>query len=288
VEVVNSPLSESGVMGFEYGYTLGASDALVLWEAQFGDFMNAAQVLIDQFIAAGREKWGQTSRLTLLLPHGLEGQGPEHSSARIERFLILCAEGNMRIVYPSTPANYFHVLRRQAHAWEQRPLVLFTPKSLLRHPLATSPVRDLATGRFQRVIEDPEAADRRDRITRLVLCTGKPYYDLVTSEARKEADRVAIGRIEELYPFPAEQIASLLSLYPALEEIVWVQEEPRNMGALSYISPRLRAAAPKQVVFRQVARPPRASPAEGRMADHEREQQRIVGEALRVAATAAR
>ncbi|MBI4539139.1 MAG: 2-oxoglutarate dehydrogenase E1 component [Gemmatimonadetes bacterium] len=284
-EIVNSPLSEAGILGFEYGYSVGAGSTFVLWEAQFGDFMNAAQVIVDQFIAAGREKWGQTSRLTLLLPHGYEGQGPEHSSARIERFLQLSAEGNLRVAYPTTPAQYFHLLRRQALAPEARPLVVFTPKSLLRHPLATSRAQELARGRFQRTLDDAAAASRREHVTRLILCTGKIYYDLRGSEDGRYADRVAIARIEELYPFPGEGIGQILERYPALEEIVWTQEEPRNMGALAYIEPRLRCAAPDHVTLRYVARSDRASPAEGRAYDHAREQERIVRDALSTGAT---
>ncbi|MBW3535004.1 MAG: 2-oxoglutarate dehydrogenase E1 component [Gemmatimonadetes bacterium] len=279
-EVWNSPLSEAAVVGFEYGYSVVTDNDLVLWEAQFGDFVNSAQVAIDQFVSSGREKWDQLVNLTLLLPHGYEGQGPEHSSARLERFLQLCAEGNLRVAYPTTPSQYFHLLRRQAHARPERPLVVMTPKSLLRLPAAATPVRELVEGRFHPVIDDPGADELRESVTRLVLCTGKVYYDIQAHEARPGATSVAVARIEELYPFPAEAVDALVKAYPKLEEVVWTQEEPRNMGALTFIGPRLRAVVPREVPLRYVARPERASPAEGKAVDHAREQKRIVREAL--------
>ena len=278
-EVYNSPLSETAVLGFEYGYSVGADVELVLWEAQFGDFVNVAQPIIDQFIASGQSKWGQLSRLTLLLPHGYEGQGPEHSSARLERFLQMCAEGNMRVVYPTTPAQYFHLLRLQAHAPE-RPLVVMTPKSLLRHPLAGSPASELSRGGFHPVLPDPDSEARTDGVTRLVLCTGKVYYDLAASDERAAAAHVAVARVEQLYPFPGDEIEELVRRYPNLEEAIWTQEEPRNMGALSYIGPRLRAAVPRTVPLRYLARPEWASPAEGKASDHATEQRRIIQEAF--------
>lgn len=278
-EIYNSPLSEMAIVGFEYGVSVMEKKQLVLWEAQFGDFVNCAQVSIDQFVSSGWEKWGQTASLVLLLPHGYEGQGPEHSSARLERFLQLCAEDNMRVVSPTTPANYFHVLRLQAHTDPQRPLVVMNPKSLLRHPKATSTVADLCEGEFQRVIEDPSVADK-SAIRRLLLCAGKLYYDLMGSELRQDATSVAVGRVEELYPFPGEDISALIAGYPNLKEVVWVQEEPRNMGALSYIGPRLRGVTPKTIALRHVARPERASPAEGKHIEHVVEQARVIREAL--------
>ena len=279
-EVHNSPLSEMAVLGFEYGYSVATEKDLVLWEAQFGDFVNVAQVMLDQFISAGREKWNQLANLALLLPHGYEGQGPEHSSARLERFLQLCAEDNMRVVYPTTPAQYFHLLRRQAHARPERPLITMTPKSLLRLPAAASEAKELAEGRFQPVIEDPTAASRRDEIKRLLLCTGKVYYDLQAHEVRAGATHAAVGRIEELYPFPSAALEAVVASYPKLEEVVWVQEEPRNMGALTFIGPRLRAVVPRHLPLRYVARPERASTAEGKHSDHVKEQDRIAREAL--------
>lgn len=278
-EVYNSPLTEAAVIGFEYGVTVAADRDLVMWEAQFGDFVNVAQVMIDQFISAGWSKWGQRSRLTLLLPHGYEGQGPEHSSARLERFLQLCAEDNMRVVYPTTPGQYFHLLRRQALSEPERPLIVMTPKSLLRHPMATSPVRDLAEGAFQSVIDDPSVDDPSE-VRRLILCSGKVYYDLVGSETRKETPGVAVARVEALYPFPEAEIRAAAGRYPNLEEIIWTQEEPGNMGALSYVGPRLRAVIDRSVRLRYVARPERASPAEGHATAHTKEQERLVQEAL--------
>jgi 2-oxoglutarate dehydrogenase E1 component len=279
-EVHNSPLTEMAVMGFEYGYSVATDRDLVLWEAQFGDFVNVGQVMVDQFISSGREKWDQLANLCLLLPHGYEGQGPEHSSARLERFLQLCAEDNTRVVYPTTPAQYFHLLRRQALARPERPMIAMTPKSLLRLPAAASEARELAEARFQPVLEDPTVVERRGAVTRLILCTGKIYYDLQAHELRGSTPQVAISRLEELYPFPADALDALVARYPKLEEVVWVQEEPRNMGALTFVGPRLRTVVPRQVPLRYVARPERASTAEGKQTDHLKEQDRIVREAL--------
>jgi 2-oxoglutarate dehydrogenase E1 component len=273
-EIYNSPLSETAVLGFEYGYSTAAEDTLVLWEAQYGDFVNVAQPIIDQFISADRAKWGQDSSLVLLLPHGYEGQGPEHSSARLERFLQLCAEGNQRVAYPSTPAQYFHILRRQSALKVRRPLILMQPKSLLRLPEAASKLGDLTSGKFRAVIDDPVSSQTRDAITRLVFCTGKIYYDLAT----KRAQHVAIVRIEELYPWPGNQIAQIVDLYPAIEEVVWAQEEPKNNGAWSYVSPRLRMSTGNALPTRYIGRPDRASPAEGYAESHKIEQERIVAE----------
>lgn len=280
LEVYNSPLTEAAVMGFEYGYSVASKNDLVLWEGQFGDFVNVAQVAIDQFIAAGRQKWGQVSNLTLLLPHGYEGQGPEHSSARLERFLQLCAEDNMRVVYPSTPAQFFHMLRRQAHARPERAQIVMTPKSLLRLPAASSTVSELTDGGFHPVLDDPTTQDRHAEITRLVFCSGKVYYDIQSGEGREEASHVAVGRVEQLYPFPAKDVAEVVANYPNLKEVVWAQEEPRNMGALTFIGPRLRGAVPRTIALRHVSRPDRASPAEGKGKAHAAEQSRIVAEAL--------
>jgi 2-oxoglutarate dehydrogenase E1 component len=274
IEIYNSPLSETAVLGFEYGYSTAAEDTLVLWEAQYGDFVNVAQPIIDQFISADRAKWGQDSSIVLLLPHGYEGQGPEHSSARLERFLQLCAEGNQRVAYPSTPGQYFHILRRQAQLYERRPLILMQPKSLLRLPEAASKLNDLASGSFRPVIDDPVASQQREAITRLVFCTGKIYYDL----AAKRAPHVALVRVEELYPWPGNQIAQIVDLYPAIEEVVWAQEEPKNQGAWSYASPRLRMSTGNALLTRYIGRPDRASPAEGYAEVHKKEQERIVAE----------
>ncbi len=265
--VYNSPLSEAAVMGFEYGYSVHAPDALVLWEAQFGDFANAGQVIIDQFIAAARAKWREYPSLVLLLPHGSEGQGPEHSSARLERFLQLAAEDNLRIANCTTAAQYFHALRLHAAHMRSapRPFVVMTPKSLLRHPRAASSLRDLAEGSFQPVLDDPQAADRRDRVERLILCSGKIAVDLTApAESRREPPPwIAVARLELLYPFPETDVAKIVAEYPNLREIVWLQEEPRNMGAWSFVAPRLRKLLPQGVKMRYVGRPERASPAEG-------------------------
>jgi 2-oxoglutarate dehydrogenase E1 component len=273
-EIYNSPLSETAVLGFEYGYSTAAEDTLVLWEAQYGDFVNVAQPIIDQFISADRVKWGQDSSIVLLLPHGYEGQGPEHSSARLERFLQLCAEQNQRVAYPSTPAQYFHILRRQAALSERRPLILMQPKGLLRLPEAASKLSELTSGRFQPVIDDPVASQKRDAVTRLVFCTGRIYYDLAT----KRAPHVAIVRVEELYPWAGNQIAEIVDKYPSIEEVVWAQEEPKNQGAWSYAAPRLRMSTGNALPTRYVGRPDRASPAEGYAESHKKEQERIIGE----------
>jgi 2-oxoglutarate decarboxylase len=281
MELHNSPLSEMACIGFEYGYSQEAPETLVMWEAQFGDFVNGAQVLIDQFIIPGLAKWGVTSRLTLLLPHGYEGAGPEHSSARLERFLQLAAEGNIRVANLTTPAQYFHLLRRQARIAQQRPLVVMTPKSLLRLPAAASQVGDLATGRFQPVLTEPGV--EAEQVTRLLLCSGKIYYDIIGNPLRAETPGVAIGRVELLYPFPEEEILALVDSYPNLKELVWVQEEPRNMGARAHMSPRLQQILPDKLSFGYVGRPERAASGEGYPAAHSREQNRIVVTALDLA-----
>jgi 2-oxoglutarate dehydrogenase E1 component len=279
LELHNSPLSELACMGFEYGYSQEAPETLVLWEAQFGDFVNSAQVIVDQFIVSGLAKWGQTSRLTLLLPHGYEGSGPEHSSARLERFLALAAEGNIRVASPTTPAQYFHLLRRQARIAKQRPLIVMTPKSLLRLAQATSTVADMAENtRFQPVLAEPGVKD--ELVTRLVLCTGKVYYDLVGHPDRPKHDGLAVGRVELLYPFPEGQILELMGRYPQLEEVVWVQEEPRNMGPRAHMFPRLMQIMPDRMGFGYIGRPERASPGEGYPAAHIAEQSRIVTTAI--------
>jgi 2-oxoglutarate dehydrogenase E1 component len=278
-ELHNSPLSEVGCLGFEYGYSQEAPETLVLWEAQFGDFVNAAQVIVDQFIASGLAKWGQTSRLVLLLPHGYEGSGPEHSSARLERFLQLAAEGNLRVANLTTPAQYFHLLRRQALVVKQRPLIVMTPKSLLRLPQATSSVAELSEGELRPVLAEPGIDEQK--VTRLILCTGKIYYDLVGHADRAGADHVAVGRVEMLYPFPEGDVRALIERYPNLREVVWAQEEPRNMGARAYMSQRLRQIMrDTSLQFGYIGRPERASPGEGYPAAHAQEQSRIVRTAL--------
>ncbi|HEU4631857.1 MAG TPA: thiamine pyrophosphate-dependent enzyme, partial [Gemmatimonadaceae bacterium] len=274
-EIYNSPLTETAVLAFEYGYSVAAPDTLVIWEAQFGDFANVAQMVVDQFIVADRAKWGQDSGLVMLLPHGYEGQGPEHSSARLERYLQSAAEGNLSVAYPTTAAQIFHLLRRQAKRTVRRPLVVMSPKSLLRLKEAGATLADLTDGAFQPVIDDVGVAHRRDGVTRVVLCSGKLFYDIV----RERGDApVAVVRVEELYPWPAEALQRVLAGYPNLAEVMWAQEEPRNMGAWTFVAPRL--AELLGAVPRYVGRPDRASPAEGHLGAHQAEQARIVAEAL--------
>ena len=278
MELHNSPLSEMACLGFEYGYSQEGPETLVLWEAQFGDFVNGAQVIIDQFIVSGLAKWGQTSRLTLLLPHGYEGSGPEHSSARLERFLQLAAEGNIRIANPTTPAQYFHLLRRQARIAKQRPLVVMTPKSLLRLQQATGRLwMSCANGRFQPVLAEPgiEAPE----VTRLILCSGKIYTTSPTTRSgRASGDRDRPdGAVVSV---PQAELLGLLESYPQLSEVVWVQEEPRNMGARAHMSARLRQLLPPGIRFGYIGRPERAASGEGYPVAHAEEQHRIVATAL--------
>jgi 2-oxoglutarate dehydrogenase E1 component len=277
IEIANSPLSETAVMGFEYGFSTAAPDTLVCWEAQFGDFANVAAPIIDQFMVADRAKWNQDNGLVLLLPHGYEGQGPEHSSARLERFLQQCAEDNMTVAYPSTPAQYFHILRRQALRSSRRPMVLMQPKSMLRLPDAMSGIADLTKGAFQPVIDDASTRGREKKVTRVVACTGKIYHEI---RAAQPADHVALVRIEELYPWPNEAIAAVLERYPNVTEVVWTQEEPKNMGAWTFVEPRMRMATGTTITIRYAGRPERASPAEGHEASHKTDQARIIAEAL--------
>ncbi len=285
-EIYNSPLSETAVLGFEYGFSTATPRDLVLWEAQYGDFVNVAQPIIDQFIAADRAKWGQRSGLVLLLPHGYEGGGPEHSSARLERFLQLCAEDNMVVAYPSTSAQYFHILRRQALRADRKPLILMQPKSLLRLHAAAAKLDDLANGSFQPVIDDAAVEGRRADVRRLVLSTAKMYYDLLA--ARGQSAEVALARVDELYPWPGERLARIVDRYPNVEEVVWAQEEPKNMGAWTYVAPQLRVATGNMLTIRYVGRPERASPAEGYDKAHKEEQKRIVQEALTPAPVSAK
>ncbi|HEX8161087.1 MAG TPA: multifunctional oxoglutarate decarboxylase/oxoglutarate dehydrogenase thiamine pyrophosphate-binding subunit/dihydrolipoyllysine-residue succinyltransferase subunit [Pyrinomonadaceae bacterium] len=279
VEVFDSSLSEQGVMGFEYGYSVVAGRALVAWEAQFGDFANGAQVIIDQFVAPGVDKWQQPSRLTLLLPHGYEGQGPEHSSARLERYLQLCAENNMQVCYPTTPAQYFHLLRRQVKQEAARPLVVMTPKSLLRLPAATSSVAELTSGGFRPVIDDPEIRDR-DAVRRIVLCSGKVYYDLNAARLKTDDRRVAILRLEQFYPFPERRLREIMAGYPNAAQLVWAQEEAKNMGGWAFVEPRLMNLLPRCERPYYVGRDASASPATGSYSVHEMEQRRLVDQSL--------
>jgi 2-oxoglutarate dehydrogenase E1 component len=281
-EVYNSPLSEYAALGFEYGYSVSAPDALVLWEAQFGDFVNGAQIVIDQFMVAGRSKWNQTSRLTLLLPHGYEGNGPEHSSARLERFLQQGAQDNIRVCNCTTAAQFFHLLRRQALDAVARPLVVMTPKGLLRLKQASSTLEDLSTGGFEAVLDDPRAS--HDGVERLVLCSGKLYYDIVGHDLHEGARTVAVARLEQLYPFPIDAVEALLRRYSRLREVVWAQEEPQNMGPWRSIRHRLEEAvrASSAESLRYLGRTWKASPSEGYPTAHQVEQDRIVRTALGV------
>ncbi|GAB4323805.1 MAG: 2-oxoglutarate dehydrogenase E1 component [Candidatus Sumerlaeia bacterium] len=283
VEIINSPLSEAGVLGFEYGYSIGSPDALVIWEAQFGDFVNAAQVILDQFIASAEDKWGRLSGIVLLLPHGFEGQGPEHSSARLERFLTLAAEDNIQVTYPSTPAQFFHLLRRQVLRPWRKPLVVMTPKSLLRHPECTSPLSHLSEGGFLKVIADP--GGRPSPVERVLLCTGKIYYDLAAERARLGRENVAIVRVEQLYPHPEAQLAEALAPYPDGTPVFWVQEEPENMGAWRYMRVHHGDRLFGRLPLFGVTRPESASPATGSLSAHKMEQQQILDRAFGQAAT---
>ena len=281
-EVYNSPLSEYAALGFEYGYSVAVPNALVLWEAQFGDFANNAQVVIDQFIVSGFQKWAQTCRLTLLLPHGYEGNGPEHSSARVERFLQLAAQGNIRIANCSTPAQYFHLLRLQALGSTPRPLVVFTPKSLLRLKQAASHLDELTTGAFRPVFDDPRMRSGGDRegVRRLLLCSGKVYYDIVGHPVFAETRDLAVARLDQLYPFPVPAYSELLASYPSLEELVWVQEEPQNMGPFRSLRHRLEDSLPEGVELSYEGRAWRASPSEAYPTAHLIAQDRLVRRAL--------
>ncbi len=280
-EIHDSPLSESAAVGFEYGYNVQAPSRFVIWEAQYGDFINAAQVMIDEFIAAARAKWGQTPSLVLLLPHGWEGAGPDHSSGRLERFLQLAAELNMRIANCTTASQYFHLLRRQARLLktDPLPLVLMTPKSLLRHPLARSTASDLATGRWMPVIGDGTA--KPDKVRRLILCSGKVFVDLVSHEQRRQRADIAIARVEQLYRFPGDDIEEVMQQYPSLREVIWLQEEPENMGAWSFMQPQLELLLDGRVPLRYIGRPANASPAEGSAAWFAANQKTIIESAYR-------
>src|SRR5688572_15595855 len=278
--VFDSSLSEMGVLGFEYGYSVIAKDDLVIWEAQFGDFSSGAQVIIDQYISSSEEKWQQKSRLVMLLPHGYEGQGPEHSSARLERYLQLCAENNLQVCYPTTPAQYFHLLRRQVKQEILRPLIVMTPKSLLRLPAASSMIGELAAGGFQPIIDDARIQDRT-KVTRIALCSGKVFYDLEAARGETVDGRAAVVRLEQFYPFPANGLMEILESYPNMNEIFWTQEEPQNMGGWTFVRGRLEKIKPSNVSLRYVGRTPSALPATGSYAIHELEQCQIVDEALR-------
>jgi 2-oxoglutarate dehydrogenase E1 component len=283
-EVVDSPLSEAGVLGFEYGYSLADPRSLVVWEAQFGDFANGAQVIIDQFISSGESKWLRMSGLVMLLPHGYEGQGPEHSSARLERYLQLCADDNMQVVNCTTPWSFFHALRRQMHRNFRKPLICMTPKSLLRHKLCVAKLSDMGPGTsFHRVLHDdvPLCADRD--VKRVVLCSGKVYYDLFEERAKRGIKDICFLRLEQLYPFPAKALTAELAARQQAE-VIWCQEEPKNMGAWTFVQPEIETVLAnikhKQARLPYVGRPPAASPATGLLRRHNREQAQLLDEAL--------
>jgi 2-oxoglutarate dehydrogenase E1 component len=278
-EVRDSPLSEAGVLGFEYGYSLDMPEGLTIWEAQFGDFVNAAQVIIDQFLSSSEAKWNRVSGLVLLLPHGMEGQGPEHSSARLERFLNLCVNDNWQVCNLTTPAQYFHVLRRQVLRPYRKPLIIMSPKSLLRHPMATSAISDFTQGSFQHIIPDAMVEDPK-KIRRVLLCTGKVYYDLLAAREEHKYDDVAIVRLEQLYPLHKDELLEALSVYADGTQVVWVQEEPKNMGPWPYMNRELPGLLLGAFPWSCVSRPLSASPATGSATRHKREQARLVEDAL--------
>ncbi len=278
--VINDTLlSEEGVLGFEYGYSTTDPDALVIWEAQFGDFANGAQVVIDQFIAAGMAKWGRLCGLALFLPHGYEGQGPEHSSARLERYLQMCAENNMQVCVPSTPAQMFHMIRRQMKRSYRMPLIVMTPKSLLRHPLSTSSLADLTGGKFQTIIPEAESLDAA-KVKRVVFCSGKLYFDLWQARQKDKLGDVAVVRLEQIYPFPREAYETVLESYPNATEIVWAQEEPENQGAWYQVKHRLQAYLGPKHRMLYATRKGSASTAVGYSKVHAKEQEEVVREAL--------
>jgi 2-oxoglutarate dehydrogenase E1 component len=277
-EIRNSPLSEYACVGFELGYNLQEPSRLVVWEAQYGDFVNGAQIVLDEYLTSGRAKWGMAPSLVLLLPHGYEGQGPDHSSARLERFLNAAADTNMRIANCTTAAQYFHLLRRQALLLDTDPLplVVMTPKSLLRHPFTASTPAELADGRFMKVLDDTAAAAQAAKVKRLVLCSGKVAVDLFTSERRAENPNVAIVRVEQLYPFPADAITQVLARYPKLREVCWVQEEPENMGAWEFARPLIESLLDGRWPLRYIGRSRNSSPSEGSSTWHAANQRAIV------------
>jgi multifunctional 2-oxoglutarate metabolism enzyme len=276
--VYDSLLSEFAAMGFEYGYSVESPDALVMWEAQFGDFANGAQSIVDEFVSSGEVKWGQINSLTLLLPHSHEGQGPDHTSGRLERYLQLCAEDNMRVAVPSTPANYFHLLRRQGLSPKKKPLVVFTPKSLLRHKLCVSSVSDFTTGTFQPVIPDSGLSDNA-AVKRVLFCSGKVYYDLVQARANRGITDTALVRLEQLYPLPVDEVRAAIASYPNASDFAWVQEEPANQGAWTFIALNLLEHL-DGVSLRRISRPAAAAPAVGSTRLHDAEQHALTEAAL--------
>jgi 2-oxoglutarate dehydrogenase E1 component len=280
--ILNTMLSELAVLGFEYGFSSGDPRNLVCWEAQFGDFVNGAQPIIDQFIVAAESKWGLQNGLVMLLPHGFEGQGPEHSNAYLERFLTLCAEDNLQVCVPTTPAQYFHLLRRQIHRKFRKPLVAMMPKSLLRSEQSSSKIEEFTDGNLQLVIDDPTTPER-DAVRRILFCSGKVFYSLAAAREKENVKGTAIVRIEQLYPFPRKEVQAVLSRYRQAREICWVQEEPKNRGAWSFMEPRLRELLPDPAVLTYYGRDEAASPATGSYKMHQIEEQEILGHALEIA-----
>jgi 2-oxoglutarate dehydrogenase E1 component len=271
----DSSLSEAAILGFEYGYSLERPEGLTLWEAQFGDFANGAQVIIDQFITSGQRKWNRVSGLVMLLPHGYEGQGPEHSSARIERFLQSCADNNLLVAQPTTPGQYFHLLRRQLKLPFRKPLVIFTPKSLLRHPCCRSPLEALSSGHFCEIIADPQTSEQVDTV---LLCSGKIYHELQAERQKQQRDDVAIIRIEQLYPLREDLLTEIMQPLAGARRFAWVQEEPRNMGAWSFIAPQLAGILDRWPDY--CGRPEASAPAGGSHRQFKLEQQHIIESAL--------
>ncbi|HNJ84924.1 MAG TPA: 2-oxoglutarate dehydrogenase E1 component, partial [Piscinibacter sp.] len=278
--VIDSLLSEEAVLGFEYGYASAEPNTLVIWEAQFGDFVNGAQVVIDQFIASGEVKWGRANGLTLMLPHGYEGQGPEHSSARLERFMQLAADNNMQIVQPTSASQIFHLLRRQMVRQFRKPLVIFTPKSLLRNKDATSPLTDFTRGEFKTVIGEVDAAINADKVKRVIACSGKVYYDLVKARAEKKQADVAIMRVEQLYPFPHKAFAAEMKKYPNATDVVWCQDEPQNQGAWFFVQHQIHENMLEGQKLGYAGRPASASPAVGYAHLHQEQQKALLDQAF--------
>ena len=285
VNIINSPLSEAGVLGFDYGYSLDCPNGLICWEGQFGDFVNTAQVIIDQFIFSAEDKWNRLSGMVMLLPHGFEGSGPEHCSARIERFLTGAAEHNVQITYPTTAAQYFHLLRRQVIRKWRKPLIVFTPKQLLRHPAVMSPLEEMTSGRFIRVIDDPQVPPESNP-ARILVGSGKVCVDLIKEREEQERNDFAVIRVEQLYPFPADEIRTALEAYPQGTPVYWVQEEPRNMGAWYFIKVRWdEYGLEDSWKISAITRPESASPSTGSKKTHKIEQADLLAEAMGVAAT---
>ncbi len=284
-DIYDSVLSEVSVLAFEYGYTTAEPSGLTIWEAQFGDFANCAQVVFDQFISSGEQKWGRLCGITVLLPHGYEGQGPEHSSARLERYLQLCADHNMQVCIPSTPAQVFNMLRRQVIRPMRRPLIVMSPKSLLRHPLAVSSLEELASGVYQNVIGEIDDNIKPENVERVVFCSGKVYYELLEQRRKNEQDNIALIRIEQLYPFPEQELLNVLKDYQHVKEFVWCQEEPQNQGAWYCSQHHFRNAIPKGTYLTYAGRKASAAPAVGYMSIHVKEQQALITDALTVEST---